>query len=518
MKGIIINSDADGILKGIGKKGAPPTTAEDILNFPETFEGSQITDYFINVAENLTTFPSERYESYVSKYHQKIENGIPVDYTEGICARGAHIVFDELKVDHNALMIEGFKKVGINPWISFRMNDVHDRRMQASFNLTDFFHEHPEYLRAKHPPEMWMTNSDDCTYDYTVEEVRDYFYGIIEESLERYDCYGIELDFLRDIHMFAIGKDYDGVEILNGFMRRVDALVAKYEKKYGHEFKFAVRVAPDIQTNFNFGLDVMQWVRDGIVDMIILGNHLASVDNDMPIKLWKNLTEPYGTSIVASIDMATTDMGIAPSPGYTSQHNIETVAAFAAHAYAQGADKIYFYNYFVISPHHRFNKNAPLIPDPKADVFWDGNMYWTIMNTVGDPDTVQGMNRRHIITYKDIRAPWESKGGVGRQLPNGFSRVGCFKLFVGDIPENAEVTLRVGVKDPKKAAANPPMVYTNNVKCEYIGTMFDERFAKDILLCYRIPKEAHGNMLCPYFGLHEPTEFTYVEAFIKVSE
>ena len=257
----------------------------------------------------------------------------------------------------------------------------------------------------------------------------------------------------------------------------------------------------------------MTWIREGIVDTLVLGPHLASVDNDMPIRLWKTLTEPYGTVIIASLDMH-----IAPSPGWDILPNIETLAAFAAHAYAQGADKIYFYNYFITSPHLRFNKNAPLTPDPKADVHWDGNIYWTMMNMLGDPEAVQKMNRRHIISYKDIRAPWESMGGVGRQLPTGFSRIGCFKLFVGDIPENAEITLRVGVKEPEKIAQNPPIVYTNNIPCEYIGTELDERFSGTTLLCYNIPKEAHSNTLCPYFGLNGYTEFTYIEAFIRVND
>ncbi len=42
--------------------------------------------------------------------------------------------------------------------------------------------------------------------------------------------------------------EYDGVEIMNEFMREIDALVHKYEGKYGHKIKMAVRVAADIQT------------------------------------------------------------------------------------------------------------------------------------------------------------------------------------------------------------------------------------------------------------------------------
>ncbi len=513
-KGIIINSDSDGILKYIGLSDIPPVSVQDIEDFPREFDGSQVTDYFICVTEQLTTFPSERYTSYYSKYYTKTENGVSVDYKTHRCANGAHIVFDVLGVDHNKIMIDGFRKIGINPWISFRMNDYHDRNTEGKpeFNIPDFYHEHPEYRRSQYPVGFGV-GFEDRAFDFAYPEVRSYVLGMIEESLERYDPYGVELDYQREITLFSHGMEYDGVEIINGFMREIDALVHKYEKKYAHEIKMAVRVAADIQTNFDFGLDVMQWVREGIVDMVIPTGRFSSNDNDIPVKLWSNMLKPYGVILAPGIEP---NLG-AYRGAATRLPNIETFAAFAANAYAQGADKVYIYNYFRSNIHQHFDKNAPFDFDPTKS-FMALPTYWTAINTLGDPDAVMRMNRRHIITYKDRKAAWINNGGISQQLPATTSYTCGFKLFVGDIPENAELTLRLGVKDTERAAANPPRVFVNRGECKYIGTELDERFAGGAVLCYSIPKEVHSKQLCPRVSVNEVTEFTYVEIFVKVTD
>ena len=87
---------------------------------------------------------------------------------------------------------------------------------------------------------------------------------------------------------------------------------------------------------------------------------------------------------------------------------------------------------------------------------------------------------------------------------------------MGDIPEEAELTLRVGVTDIEKAKANPPRVSFNPTMGEYIGTITDNRVANMELLCYWIPKEAHSSMMCPRFAVTEFTEIVYVEIYVKV--
>ncbi len=513
MKGIIINSDSDGILKYVGRDDALPTSAKDIADFTKEFEGTHITDYFICVASQLVTFPSERNTNVLGKYHTKEENGVPVDYTDIRNAKAAHHIFEELGVDHNKIMIDGFREIGINPWISFRMNDFHYRlkNTETCFLFPDFYYEHPEYRRVK-LPECFGDDYCNNAFDYYYEEVRDHYFYIIEEALERYDCFGIELDFQREVTLFGNGREYEGVEIMNSFMRRVKALTRKCEEKYGHPIKTAVHVPSDIQTCFDFGMDVVEWAREGLIDMVIPSGRFESNDNDIPVKLWANLVKPYGVILAPGIEI-----NLSSYPGSKPvDPDIETFAAFAANAYAQGADKIYIYNLFRSDIHERFDRTAELDFDP-IGMLSALPKYWTVLNTIGDPDMIQTMNRRHIITYKDRWAEWV-RTPMGAQLPIEFkwaySRL--TKLFVGDIPEGAVLTLKIGFKDAEKAIANPPDVAVNAEVCEYIGTARDDRFARGTVLCYSIPKTAYSQLLCPRIAAKEACTVTYVEIYVKV--
>jgi hypothetical protein len=137
-----------------------------------------------------------------------------------------------------------------------------------------------------------------------------------------------------------------------------------------------------------------------------------------------------------------------------------------------------------------------------------------MINTVGDPAAVQKLNRRHIVTYTDMLAPWEQHF-PRQQLPAVTERTCGFKLFVGDIPEGAEVILRLGAADIARAAENPPAVAVNADLCEYIGTEEDPQFAKATVLRYAVPPSVRGPLLCPRVAVSERTEFNYVEIYIK---
>ncbi|MBQ8248828.1 MAG: hypothetical protein IJY93_02960 [Clostridia bacterium] len=509
MKGLIINRDIHGILN---ESGRLPITAQQIKDFPKQFEGTQVTDYFLAMCDSCAVFPSKTRTSFLDKYYQKIENGIEVDHSGDVVCKGAHHVFEVLGVDHIAEQVKGFREIGINPWLTFRMNDIHNRDKETSSGLTDFYHEHPEVRRIKFHPEFIQTNGD-FAYDYTYEIVRNHYLDLIDESLDRYDVYGIELDWQRECCVFAVGSEYEGIEIMNQFIRDVDTIVHKYEEKYGHEIKFGVRVVPDIQINFDWGFNVLEWVQEGIVDLVTLAGRFESNDTDMPIKLWSTMLKPYNVKLAACIEM-----NIRPHLFHEAiQPNMETFAACAASAYSQGADYIYFYNYFHNINSGNFDRGGELSCDPNADL-GEKHMYWSVINQLGDFDKVMKMNRRHIISIKDRLPLWKRKRGYD-QLPVVFNRDASFKICVGDIPKNAELTVRIGFEDTDKALANLPRVFVNSEACEYIGAEDDPRWHQGgKLLSYKIPKSAHKGNMCPYVIVTEEMKAVYVEIYIKVTE
>ncbi len=487
MKGICINQDSHDVITWAGKTRP---SAEAIKNFPKAYEGTQVTDFFINLMDTCAVFPSKTRTSFLDKYYQKEENGVAVDYTQNTCAAGMHYIYEELGIDYVAEHIKGFREIGINPWLTYRMNDYHDRNMPASMLFSDFYHEHPEIRNGRDlPRRLWSWNEH--AYDFKFEIVRKHNLDLINESLELYDPYGIELDFQREMCVVAYYETDEGLEIMNGFMREVDAIVKKAEERWGHKIKCAVRVMPDYHFNFEYGLDVMKWVQEGIVDTVVISGRFQSTDTDMPIKMWKTMLEPFGAELFASIEWnicAHEDAAMLPP-------NIETFTACAANAFSQGADKFYIYNYYV-GFNVEFDRNGEYDFDPAKSVK-SREQYWTVINHLGNYDDILKLNRRHVVTLKDRIPYWHRNTYIHapenraiNQLPLTFCKTGVFRLYTGDIPTDAKVTFRFSVDDAEKALANIPDVWMNSIQCEYIGSEKDERFTPHTLLCYRVPASA----------------------------
>lgn len=172
------------------------------------------------------TYPSEVWTSLPEKYTQTVENGIAVNYRENPIAQNSFIHFVGKGEDYIKTFCENFKAVGINPWISFRMNDSHDHDagVRTSVLLSDFYHKNPQLRRVHHKDAATTSNKYYFnSMNYTYEAVREHMLALINEAMDRYgaDAYGIELDWQRDMWIWHPGGEYNGIEILNEFMREV---------------------------------------------------------------------------------------------------------------------------------------------------------------------------------------------------------------------------------------------------------------------------------------------------------
>ena len=304
---------------------------------------------------------------------------------------------------------------------------------------------------------------------------------------------------------------YDGIKLMDDFMRKVKALVGKFEGKYGHSIKISVRIIPDIQTCLDYGMNVMQWVKEGLVDMIILTGRFESNDTNMPINLWKTLLDGYGVELIAGLDMP-----IRPDPWHDAiAPNIETFTACAANAYEQDAHGIYFFNFFHVNVHDPFDKNMELCFDPNMN-YGSKPIYWTVINTLGDPAQVEKMNRHYIVTYKDMQPLWYRYCMGGQQLPQTVWKQGGFKIHTGHIPSGSKVTFRFAIKDDEHLDP-PPRVYMNSEACKYIGTVKDERLDKNTLMCYEVPESAFKSVACSFIIVEKTITVTYVDMLVEVS-
>ncbi len=524
VNGIIINSDNTQFISSCGDETC---TEEDIINFAKQFAGTHVTDYFMNVGAWTTAYPSDNYVDYADKYHLTVDRDQPVDYANESVMRGAHHIFETLATDYFGLWHEAFRSVGINPWISFRMNDIHETYNTyiglPSYGADDFLYnaQRNGLMRGRYLPKNTATTA----LDYTYEEVRNFFLAMIDESVARYGSYGIELDFMREIFLFYPGGEYNGLEIMNDFMRDVNDILAKYELRYGHDIKVAVRVPSDIQTTYDYGLDVGTWAAEGLIDMIIPTARWETTDADMPIKTWATLFKPQGIEIAAGVEQR----NAAWPGGGNGGHSIETLAALAANYFSQGADKMYFYNFFK-GVNDVFTDDIKISTDSPYYNIYTLEGYWNSITSLGSYERVMTMNRRHLITYNDITPTWKKSNVV---LPAIVTNTDykSFRVAVGDVSEGSKLYLKIACDNEEVLAGNLPTVYVNSELCTYLGSESCSKantgvayyaFTSNKLLVFEIPVEAHDESYM-YIDIMsneaiESFKTDYIEVYVKAHD
>lgn len=507
VKGIIINQDTD-FCATLINTGVTPTKA-NLESYARGFAGSHVTDYFINVFSQQAIYPSKVASNYVDRYRTTELAGQAVNFKNESYVKGAFSMFDLYGLDYIDIWCKTFKEVGINPWISFRMNDAHNRYTapKITFMTSDFYIDNPEMIRVKHGS---TTNTYyDNTLDFTYDKVREYMLDVINESLSRYDCHGIELDFQREIWLWHTGGEYNGLDLMSDFMRKLDGIIKTYEEKYGHDIKVAARVASDIQTNYDFGLDVITWAAEGLIDMVIPTGRFETTDFDVPVKSWVAVMHPHGVEVAPGVEHQINT----GANSVIGTHGLDTLAGLAASWYSQGADKFYIYNHYLTLSSMMKEEYHKSSPDIKT--IGGGTMgYWNMITTVGSYDKLMNCDRKLIMTYNDIAAKWK---GVDYKLPFriAIGETGMLRMPVGDIPEGAKVTLKLGVNDA--AISYPPTVHINSKLVKSTHTEHhSEGYTTSKVLCYEVPAEALDDMFIvveitpeKYFAID------YVEVYIE---
>ncbi len=392
--GVMINIDfcssINPFINGLVDRGS--VTEEDLYPMVDPYAGTQVTDLFINTFGQYSNTPSNVFTDAVDKYLQKEENGEAVDYTEW--HHGFYLLHTEIGIDPFDVWFRRTWEKGMRPWLSVRMNDCHYPDEKTSFLRGDFFYE------AKN--KGYMIGNEYGYYrgclNYKYAEVRQKFLAYIHEQIERYDVYGLELDFQREIHCFDYIHEPECHQYMTMFLRDVKAQINACEKKWGHPIKIAIRLMRDIAQNKVFGFDVPTMTAEHLVDTIIVTPRFSTSDSNMPIREWVEMFPD--TDIVAGVEVCINRVG---DENWGSP---EVVRGFAAYYMTQGSHGIYLYNYF-----------------------WpERGRIAEIYPTCGDIKTVVQYPRRHVVTYQDI-------------APVGYEQWKPLPM----IAENAEISIDIGV-------------------------------------------------------------------------
>jgi len=385
---------------------------ESLYPYMEQYANTGVTDILIDIFCQYSATDSEFWTTYADKYLQKTENGIEVDYTERY--RGLYKFNKIHGIDPHVVWFKKCKELGINPWITIRMNDCHCPDDEACFLRSDFFYE----ARNKN-----MMVGDKYGYfrycfDYAYEEVRTKMLNYIEEQVNRYDVYGIELDFQREIVCFDYLNNKNCHEIMNDFMREARKIVKNAEKIHGHEIKLAVSLQRDIEQNLIYGFDAKTWDKENLVDILVITPRWETSDSDMPIAQWIKTIK--NAEIVAGIET------LVSQPNRVAHMSAAHVRAMMSKYLQQGSEGTYLFNYFIL---------------PWAD----NTRSLEVFRTCTDLETIMSLPMRHALTFQDIAPENCSRWKI---LPKTVENEAFkFEISTGKLPENKNTALILGFEE-----------------------------------------------------------------------
>lgn len=475
-KQVFFNEDPNHFVFERIRSGKTKLTKKDLTDFIDQYKNTSVTDFLVTLNAGNCWYPSKKTDNVIDKYKALVAKD---PSAEGLrLSWGAKLMAEtyESGLEVHKIWIERLREDGINPWVSIRMNDIHGAAEPGNILNSRLTDEHPEYCRTPYrKPEGYY----DFALDYMQEEVRKYYMDIIEEALDTFDVYGIELDFMREIYSVCIGREYEALEVINEFMREANRKINAAEKKYGHKIKRAVRVPATPEIAVRLGFDVFTWVREELVDYITVTSRWATIDDNMPIDIWKNTFEGKNVQILAGLEA----MSIAyhRTPRVYRIISLEVTLGACAAYLDMGADGIYLFNYMdALIPYDDRDKDCIL--NRGRD---------TLYKIAGDREAIDKSERRNVVTFNDVGAIGTS---AQKQLPVSFGERSYSHLRIptGNIPKNCSVKFIMGING--EVDRDTLTVFANAKKCKPLGNLPSRYPQYEDMEYYAFEIENDGNL------------------------
>lgn len=224
---------------------------------------------------------------------------------------------------------------------SMRMNDNHDgyRGTWIDALMSSWKQMHPDYVMGE-AGQLWESRGVNtwASLNWSIPEVREKAFRILEDVASRRDVDGIELDFLRFPPYFpeVLDEEHaypDHIELMTEFMRRVRAMTEREGLRRGRPILLAVRVFDSTGASKASGLDWETWAEESLFDLLIAGG-MAQFEP------WENVVE-LGHKY---------DLPVYPVVGdhrvTAFWNNEERLRGEALAAWRAGADGLYLFNDF----------------------------------------------------------------------------------------------------------------------------------------------------------------------------
>lgn len=250
--------------------------------------------------------------------------------------------FAKQGTDPLEIVTDHCRREGIEIFATLRMNDVHDSSDRFSVLGSKFKRQNFRALfgtSRKPPPYGYWSGAD-----FSWKVIRDMTFQVLEEMASNYDLDGLELDFWRHppyFKTYAWGEPVTPAETdsITRLMRRVRRMADARGRERGRPLLIAVRVMDSPGLSLDMGLDLVTWLQEDLVDLVIVG--------EVALAPWEEtirLAHRYGVPVYPCIRRSM--MG-------EERGSLESFRAQALTAWKLGADGIYLFNLFPDENHDR---------------------------------------------------------------------------------------------------------------------------------------------------------------------
>ncbi len=399
MPGIWMNEDNSHYFY---KRGRNAADRQQIRDFIFQYKDTNVERMILNGNSQKTSFATNFGEAIYENIGME-PSGRKIRPSFLIWSNAAKDLVDR-GIDIYAEWIGLLREIGISPWMSMRMNDVHNADNPDDPMHSSFYREHPEYRRALHRDEKW----EDRQLNYLLKEVRDYHFGILTEYFERYDFDGMELDWMRFGNHFPVGFEDEGRKVLDGFMEDARKLADKFERIRGHRIGIGARVPLKPETAYDMGMDGVGWALSGYTDYLAPSPFWHTSQADIPVERWKRQVAGTGCKIAPCLEICLRQYSFPRCRNEFQFNSIETIRG-AVHSFiSRGADAVYTFNYM-----------------DNQDFAYDNAEYLQMMTEIGDTDLMAGKRRRVVLTFSDRRP----EGGISDEILPCELEEGVFASF-----------------------------------------------------------------------------------------
>jgi hypothetical protein len=209
--------------------------------------------------------------------------------------------------------------------------------------------------------------------DFKHREVQEDRFALIQETLTRYPIDGFELQLNYVPYYFRPDEVNEGRQIMTAWIKRVYRAV----KSTGAGRELAVRIPASLEGCYSVGLDVREWIRQGIVDVLI-GQTFSNpelVNQNADFRPLVAAVRGSNCRVHAAIHSHVDSDRLAEAP-------IAMVRATACNYWAQGVDGLYLAHWFGNWPYQAsFYEKLRELSD--AEVMAPKDKFYFVTTTTG---------------------------------------------------------------------------------------------------------------------------------------